>query len=792
MNARQIPSVLPPAQTVAPAVQPGAALPQVPAPHQRPRTTKGSAIAGNPASVGRQVAAFTVDVVAVAVVSAAVTLLTSSAALGALAAVEMIVALWVLEARTGLTAGNAALGLRTSRSDAAYSPGAGRSLIRLVITGAGFLAAVVGAWVIAASGLWDPSGRSRSLAARASGTVTVRPPVRTTAPGAGVSPASTTGAVASRVPERVVTQSAPLRVVPDEAARSAPVQASTTVAQAADAHAAAPVPPRQEPVATRQSPHAAPAPAPAARVEPGASPSPVAPAAPVAPTPAPAPVAPAAPVAETAPTAPATGAAVSSTAPVTATTPAPAVASAQQANEPQSAPIAPTAAQAAPLAAAPQHEGALLLVFDTGQRETITLPAHVNLGRQPDPHATGDTLVAVDDPDRTVSKTHARLEHDDGATWVTDLGSTNGTEAPGRGRHRPSGHRETHSCPRRRPAAHRQPCLHRERPARHPAPPGGSIMTGPRLAPPRVPTGRIPVQAPPEIAPAEGSGILMSMLPMLGSVGAIVMVTATNQGLTGLLTGGMFLLSSLGFVAVNGWRQRSQRNAQVRTSRREYLAYLTDLRATVRVAAKQQRRAANWANPAPSALPYLAEERTRAWERSPGDDDFLVVRVGRNDQPLCVSLEAPELPSLAQARPCRGIGRPPFHADPRGPAPPPLRAGARRPGPRRGHRRGGARPRAGAGNGRLHRHAARLRCRPDCDRGGCGFIAPLGVGQVASAHPLSDRTGRRRSGTHDRFSPRRPRLHASPGGPRTPALGTGRTAPSTRHRRHRRRRCLAH
>ncbi|MFV0287024.1 MAG: FHA domain-containing protein, partial [Demequina sp.] len=395
VNARQIPSVLPPTQTAAPAIQPGAALPQVPAPHQRPRTAQGSAIAGNPASVGRQVAAFTLDVVAVAVVAAAVGLLTSSAALGALAAVEMIVGLWVLEARTGLTAGNAALGLRTSRSDAAYSPGAGRSLIRLVITGAGFLAAVVGAWVIAASGLWDPSGRSRSLAARASGTVTVRPPVRTTAPGAGASPASTTGAVASRVPERVVTQSAPLRVVPDEAPRSAPMQASTAVAHPADAQAAAPVAPRQEPVSTRQSPPAASAPASAARVEPGASPSPVAPAAPVAPTPA----------------------------------PAPSAASAQRAAEPQSVPIAPTAAQAAPAApAAPQHEGALLLVFDTGQRETITLPAHVNLGRQPDPHATGDTLVAVDDPDRTVSKTHARLEHDDGATWVTDLGSTNGTE----------------------------------------------------------------------------------------------------------------------------------------------------------------------------------------------------------------------------------------------------------------------------------------------------------------------------------------------------------------------------
>ena len=176
-------------------------------------------------------------------------------------------------------------------------------------------------------------------------------------------------------------------------------------------------------------------------------------------------------------------------------------------------------------------------------------------------------------------------------------------------------------------------------------------MTGPRLAPPRVPSGRIPVQAPPELAPSEGSSMLMSMLPMLGSVGAIVMVSLSNTGPAGFLTGGMFLISSLGFVAVNGWRQKAQRNAQVLASRREYLAYLSDLRESVRVASKQQRRAANWINPAPSALPYLAEERTRVWERSPSDEDFLHVRLGRNDQPLCVSLEAPELPPLAQLDP---------------------------------------------------------------------------------------------------------------------------------------------
>lgn len=177
-------------------------------------------------------------------------------------------------------------------------------------------------------------------------------------------------------------------------------------------------------------------------------------------------------------------------------------------------------------------------------------------------------------------------------------------------------------------------------------------MTGPRLAPPRVPSGKLPVQAPPELQPNDGGmGILGSLLPMLGSVGAIVMVTMSNQSVTGLLTGGMFLLSSLGFVAVNGWRQRSQRQAATLGERREYLAYLTELRHTVRVAARQQRRAANWHLPAPSALPYIAEERTRVWERGMNDPDFLSVRVGTSDQPLCITLEAPELPPLAQLDP---------------------------------------------------------------------------------------------------------------------------------------------
>ena len=177
-------------------------------------------------------------------------------------------------------------------------------------------------------------------------------------------------------------------------------------------------------------------------------------------------------------------------------------------------------------------------------------------------------------------------------------------------------------------------------------------MTGPRLAPPRVPTGKLTVQPPPELQPSDGgSNLLTSMLPMLGSVGAVVMVGMTNRGPGGFLIGGMVLVSSLGFVLVNGWRQRSQKQAATLAARREYLAYLTDLRESVRVAARQQRRAANWQLPAPAALPYVAEERTRIGERSPADPDFLTVRVGLSDQPLCITLEAPELPPLAQLDP---------------------------------------------------------------------------------------------------------------------------------------------
>ncbi len=177
-------------------------------------------------------------------------------------------------------------------------------------------------------------------------------------------------------------------------------------------------------------------------------------------------------------------------------------------------------------------------------------------------------------------------------------------------------------------------------------------VQGQRLTPPAVPSGRVTVLPPPEITPSDGMGsVLSSALPMLGSVGSIVFISMAQPGGRGMIAGGMFLVTSLGFVAVNGWRQRSQHQAAVLGTRREYLAYLAELRDTVRQAARAQRRNAHWNNPEPTALAVVAEERTRVWERKPEHGDFMYARVGRCDQPLCLELEPPETAPLAQLDP---------------------------------------------------------------------------------------------------------------------------------------------
>ena len=97
----------------------------------------------------------------------------------------------------------------------------------------------------------------------------------------------------------------------------------------------------------------------------------------------------------------------------------------------------------------------------------------------------------------------------------------------------------------------------------------------------------------------------MNAIPMLGSLGSIVLVATMGRSTGGrsYVAAGMFLFATLGFIVVQLDRQRKQRAQQVTGSRTEYLRYLANVRQVAREAADQQRRALNWHHPDPAALP---------------------------------------------------------------------------------------------------------------------------------------------------------------------------------------------
>ncbi|MCP2267503.1 RDD family protein [Promicromonospora thailandica] len=80
----------------------------------------------------------------------------------------------------------------------------------------------------------------------------------------------------------------------------------------------------------------------------------------------------------------------------------------------------------------PAQVSAVVLEVEGGERHVVDTKALV--GRNPQaPDGSGWILIKVEDPTRSVSKTHAELGVDTAGLWLTDRGSTNGTvvSAPG-------------------------------------------------------------------------------------------------------------------------------------------------------------------------------------------------------------------------------------------------------------------------------------------------------------------------------------------------------------------------
>ena len=371
-----------------------------------------------PAGPGRRVLAYALDAVAVGAVAGGLLAWTGSWLLAALVVVELAVGLLVWEAHTGRTLGNTVLGLRTAREETPYSVGPARGFLRGLVLAAGHAAAGLGQWLVVASGAFDKTGRAQAWHDRVGRAVVVDVRAHERAVEAAADAAERAGAVAVPAAPRAGVQVGVAGVPQPQqgAVPGAPAGAVPGVPT--------PQPPRV--AAAPQSQQVGPAPSAAVPVPPAAPTSPPAPVAAPSGDPAPAPSGrraaraaaaqpPAVPVGDQ------------------AQPQQPPAAAAQPAADAASVGIRPVVpAQPAPEPAAPRlaHQAQpspFLVTLDTGQVMSVTGPGLI--GRAPRPVAGErcDHVIVVDDPERSVSRTHARFGIDDGTFWVSDAGSGNGT-----------------------------------------------------------------------------------------------------------------------------------------------------------------------------------------------------------------------------------------------------------------------------------------------------------------------------------------------------------------------------
>ncbi|PLS27363.1 signal peptide protein [Bifidobacterium anseris] len=73
------------------------------------------------------------------------------------------------------------------------------------------------------------------------------------------------------------------------------------------------------------------------------------------------------------------------------------------------------------------REQTLIMYLEGGKRVNLPKRGAIVVGRKPVAVEDGDGVVTLKDTTGTVSRSHARIEINDGEIWVTDLGSLNGT-----------------------------------------------------------------------------------------------------------------------------------------------------------------------------------------------------------------------------------------------------------------------------------------------------------------------------------------------------------------------------
>ncbi|MDQ3764205.1 MAG: type VII secretion protein EccCa [Actinomycetota bacterium] len=175
-----------------------------------------------------------------------------------------------------------------------------------------------------------------------------------------------------------------------------------------------------------------------------------------------------------------------------------------------------------------------------------------------------------------------------------------------------------------------------------------------RLAAPKMPGGEVHLEPPPEVPRVIPGNIVQKILPVVMIVavlGMVAFVFTTEEGKSNplfLLFPIMMVVSTIGMFA--GGRGAGQAKAEMNEDRKDYLRYLSQMRARARQAAQEQRAALEWSHPDPAALWSIASSR-RMWERRSGDADFCHVRICRGSQRLATRLVPPQTGPVDELEP---------------------------------------------------------------------------------------------------------------------------------------------
>ena len=236
-----------------------------------------------------------------------------------------------------------------------------------------------------------------------------------------------------------------------------------------------------------------------------------------------------------------------------------------------------------------------------------------------EPGAPDVTLVLVDVSDAGASATRVRLGTLDAPVLRVPF------DAEARVRHR---------CRRAHPprvARHRRG-RHRRAGVRCVA--GGRIVTvrvihrpARVVRPPEPPVSR-EVAAPPR-STDEGRGFpLQMLLPVIGAMSSVVMITVLRTNPLMVIVAAMiFVVAVVGGIGM-ALTQRGQAVRRRRTQRQRFLEHLENEREQLRAVGDDVRRSAVLTDPPPAALPDILRDPARRWERRRSDGDFLRLRIG--------------------------------------------------------------------------------------------------------------------------------------------------------------------